>query len=64
MFHQRYIVHLQLLDSFSRAQHSAGPGFGFGKGPRFLNDGAYIAQPGPGQSADPRSVVEKRLSLV
>ena len=43
---------------------SAGPGFGFGKGPRFLNDGAYIAQPGPGQSADPRSVVEKRLSLV
>jgi hypothetical protein len=37
------------LANADKFKYSGGPGFGFGKGPRFLNDGAYIAQPGPGQ---------------
>jgi hypothetical protein len=37
------------LANADKFKYSGGPGFGFGKGPRFLNDGGYQAQPGPGQ---------------
>jgi hypothetical protein len=37
------------LANADKFKYSGGPGFGFGKGPRFLNDSGYQAQPGPGQ---------------
>jgi ankyrin repeat protein len=37
------------LTNVDKFKYSGGPGFGFGKGPRFLGDAGYQAQPGPGQ---------------